>query len=755
MDETEPPGDDYQDLVEWLADDTANYVGAGSIDNSEPAQPSLASPPNLASAPSLASTPNLASRPSLARPSLARPTTAPYVSPYSFHLAHSDTSAPQLTAESSPQTSQPDTTQDRSRDLGRRDLRSHHVRPTSFLPFSRNPAPRAASATTSYRSILSQEAQNTAQPVSSVEMPPPPLPRGVRRGASQVEHSLDLPQPGITPHGGVPGVAGHYARAAPHSSFTYTGTAAQPSTTPPGASNASQYATHGLPNFTVDTTGMQDWTDVSQARARTGDMPPPLLPASLMRANQAAEALLSLHQSGQHSTGSRRPSTNAQIQRSYPPMRSANDSQGRNAGYTSQSSGTINPYEAADPTSSPTNSPHLAGISLSESNRYPDVSLPNTRAGGAFVRPSRKRLSRLAATKTPAPFIPGRPHAYSTPREPPSVNPYTYFDNQELARRSLSGPIIRDPPFQSYEELVDPGPASQGQPSGDVQQRVEPVSPAPGPEQRIVTDFMEYQAPVTLYEIVPETTGCRHAYVSLSTSSSTASQLTDIPLHRQAWLLNVTSDPRPSPTLIPADVPQPQITTRFFHSTEGFIPSGNARSLVVLHNATNPWPIANRGKNTTTIGTYGYHWFKDDWIHWVTYAPSLETWLADMETKGYINKIKEWRSDMQPRDKRFHKAYWVAANRRELGGLLRRAPLIDVVDPDAGDDEPWPKITVDDLDSDCGHVGAEDRKDAWDVVMGVAEGIGAMNLDHIVCGDPEKPLYEQLLRFHRLRDLRE
>jgi hypothetical protein len=57
---------------------------------------------------------------------------------------------------------------------------------------------------------------------------------------------------------------------------------------------------------------------------------------------------------------------------------------------------------------------------------------------------------------------------------------------------------------------------------------------------------------------------------------------------------------------------------------------------------------------------------------------------------------------------------------------------------------------MDKLDSDCGPVSAEDARDAWDVVMGVAQGIGAMNTDHIVCGDPEEPLYEQLLRFDRL-----
>lgn len=77
----------------------------------------------------------------------------------------------------------------------------------------------------------------------------------------------------------------------------------------------------------------------------------------------------------------------------------------------------------------------------------------------------------------------------------------------------------------------------------------------------------------------------------------------------------------------------------------------------------------------------------------MTFAPSLETWLALVEAKGYIKKVREWRPDMQPRDKRFHKAYWVAANRRALGGLLRRATLEDsTADPNAGEDEAWPTV---------------------------------------------------------------
>lgn len=54
--------------------------------------------------------------------------------------------------------------------------------------------------------------------------------------------------------------------------------------------------------------------------------------------------------------------------------------------------------------------------------------------------------------------------------------------------------------------------------------------------------------------------------------------------------------------------------------------------------------------------------------------------------------------------------------------------------------------TKDNLDTSCGPINPEDTVDAYDVVMGVAQGIGAINFDHIVAGDPEAPLYDQLLQ---------
>ncbi|KAJ4352491.1 uncharacterized protein N0V89_007839 [Didymosphaeria variabile] len=240
------------------------------------------------------------------------------------------------------------------------------------------------------------------------------------------------------------------------------------------------------------------------------------------------------------------------------------------------------------------------------------------------------------------------------------------------------GHTIGTSSFQSDEERRYPSFTSQGQASGRLQEHLRPVSADHDrssvglTDQRIVADYGDYQAPVTLYEIVPMTTGCYYA---------------------QAWLDNNTSDHPPSPTLLSQYGSVQNIEYRFYHSTQGFIHSGNALSLLVLHNATDPWAHTTlQRESTTTIGTYGYHCFEDDWIHWVTFTPSVETWLKTMEKEGYIKKVREWSKDMQPREKRFHKAYWMAANRRELGGLLRRAPVTGATDPNAVDYDLFPGV---------------------------------------------------------------
>ncbi|KAL5421232.1 hypothetical protein PMIN04_005769 [Paraphaeosphaeria minitans] len=737
--------EDFSDLVDWLAGDTVQFVGAGNNTSARHARPSLR-------------------------------TLAPqqYVSPYSFHQPHSDTSAPNTIVGSSPYAIQPDSTQGRPQDEVREDEGSDHTRHRSFLP---------------------REEQHIARPPSMVQMPPAPVAHGAGRGAPQFEYISNIPQPGITTHGGIPGGAGHYSRAAPHSTFEHTGNAAQHLTT----ADRSEYATHGLPNFLEDTAGfLQDWAGTQDAQARAGRMPPPFVPASLLRTIEATDALVSLQQASQQpprrgrhtslsssaagrpssscstsgedhdysaaylsagqqyappmtppyetSSSPRRPSISTHVRNRHTPLHPAEDARSGRTGFTLQPSCTFNPYTVPNQGVPPfNNNPYMArsgstGYTLQPSAPYPGVSpfnnnsymasrLPSIQEESAFVPPSRGNTRRQA---TFAPFVPDGPSPYSAHQGYSGANPYGYSQDYQRVSHSLPEPTIGDLFLQIHDERGHVGSTSQSQPYGYVQPPIEPDPSALRPEQRIVTDYMEYHAPATLYEIVPEATGCQHA---------------------QAWLLNVTSDPQPSPTLIPEDVTKPNITARFHHATEGFIAAGNPRSLLVLHNATNPFlgtaPAASR---TTTIGTYGYHWFADDWIHFATFAPDLSTWLADVERKGYIRKAREWAPDMSAREKRFHKAYWTAANRRALGGLLRRAPLDNTVDPDAVDQEEWSKMTVADLDGECGYVGEEDRKDAWTVIMGEAEGIGAMNQNHIVCGDPEGPLYEQLLRFERLRE---
>lgn len=40
---------------------------------------------------------------------------------------------------------------------------------------------------------------------------------------------------------------------------------------------------------------------------------------------------------------------------------------------------------------------------------------------------------------------------------------------------------------------------------------------------------------------------------------------------------------------------------------------------------------------------------------------------------GLIWEVMSWAHDMEPAKQRFHRGYWLAANRRPLGGLLNRA----------------------------------------------------------------------------------
>lgn len=95
---------------------------------------------------------------------------------------------------------------------------------------------------------------------------------------------------------------------------------------------------------------------------------------------------------------------------------------------------------------------------------------------------------------------------------------------------------------------------------------------------------------------------------------------------------------------------------------------------------------------TTTIGVYGYHWYEHEWIYWVTVRPSLKIWFSLKELERVMRKVKTWTPDMVASERRFHRAYWLAANTMEMGGILHRAETVDPVDPDALADDELPKL---------------------------------------------------------------
>lgn len=109
----------------------------------------------------------------------------------------------------------------------------------------------------------------------------------------------------------------------------------------------------------------------------------------------------------------------------------------------------------------------------------------------------------------------------------------------------------------------------------------------------------------------------------------------------------------------------------FAHTSEGFLQDGNHLTFLVLHNAANPFEFQTHVSTTT----FGYHESSVDSINWTTIAPGLRSLIDVWVTEGSIELAQKWHIDMLPKEKRFHRAYWKAANMLPLEGLLNRAPV--------------------------------------------------------------------------------
>ncbi|KAF2261369.1 hypothetical protein CC78DRAFT_570601 [Lojkania enalia] len=224
---------------------------------------------------------------------------------------------------------------------------------------------------------------------------------------------------------------------------------------------------------------------------------------------------------------------------------------------------------------------------------------------------------------------------------------------------------------------------------------VQEPSPPPAPLidwnttwQTIVSKYEDYKWPIKLYRIDPDKTGHHSA---------------------QTWL-------------------NTQITKRnveathgwFVHNSVGFIKEGTAYTFLVLHNAVHPFE-SEQYPSSTTFGLYVHSTFSYSEIIWKTFAPDLFSMIQELESEGYIHEAMKWHISMKPMEKRFHKAYWMAANMaRNLGGLLNRSGQSSNTTDIGEDAEMEDRIEIDeaDLQNDGGwDVTSELGRQIWEECM--------------------------------------
>lgn len=174
-------------------------------------------------------------------------------------------------------------------------------------------------------------------------------------------------------------------------------------------------------------------------------------------------------------------------------------------------------------------------------------------------------------------------------------------------------------------------------------------------DQRIVTDYNQYRWPVKLYRINVEKTGYQFAMLWLEDQLDALDFNNVYKWHQ--------------------------------HITDGFIEGSDHLTFIVLHNAADPflWDTP-----TPSTSSFCYHESSADSITWKTITPSLRSTVDRWVAEDLVTEVRRWTLSMSPRDKRFHKGYWTAANMLPLKSLLNRRDADDtkVRLPISGNDSP-------------------------------------------------------------------
>jgi hypothetical protein len=179
------------------------------------------------------------------------------------------------------------------------------------------------------------------------------------------------------------------------------------------------------------------------------------------------------------------------------------------------------------------------------------------------------------------------------------------------------------------------------------------------------------------------------------------------------------------------------------HTTTGFIKDGNRLSLLVLHNAANPFEWDPPAESTTSIGVYGLYAHNHNEIHWTTVEPSISEWFSSCVAQGFFTIKQKWLPDMKASDKRFHRAYWLAAN---------RLPLNRILNHNIAPEKPYGMLEDEEEDGfaiaegDLQHgwegetISAEESKQVWERLVDEVEGLSLLSSDveHMPIGGSER-----------------
>ncbi|KAJ5065351.1 hypothetical protein J3E72DRAFT_371759 [Bipolaris maydis] len=178
------------------------------------------------------------------------------------------------------------------------------------------------------------------------------------------------------------------------------------------------------------------------------------------------------------------------------------------------------------------------------------------------------------------------------------------------------------------------------------------------------------------------------------------------------------------------------------HITTGFIKGGTRFSVLVLHNAANPFQWGPTAETTTTIGVYGRYAHTHEEIRWTTITP----WRAALFNASSDLILKEkWDFDMpKASDRRFHRAYWLAANMLPLKGLLNHCIPHEKPHDALEEGEADEKFEIKKEDLQCtwsnGQMPKEHCEKVWQKILEEIEGkeMSQLGSDHITVGSTER-----------------